>query len=99
MATGFSRRVDELGRVVLPVEIRRALGIEERDLVSVELSGKGIMLKKCQPSCVFCNSLANVITYKGKQVCRACVEKLAEEVVTTHPQSLASNSNGGLAHG
>ena len=76
MVTGIARRVDELGRIVLPIEIRRTLGIEERDLLMIELDGNRITLEKWQASCVFCNSLVRVTTYKGKQVCRECMEEL-----------------------
>ena len=76
MATGIMRRVDELGRVVLPIEIRRSLGIEERDALSIEQDEDRIILKKCQPSCVFCKTMKNIITYKDKCVCKECAEKI-----------------------
>ena len=74
------RRVDELGRIVLPIEVRRALGIEERDALSIKLEDNAIVLKKCQPSCVFCNSLANVITYKDKYVCKECATQVISKL-------------------
>jgi len=77
MVMGILRKVDELGRIVLPIEIRRALNIEEKDSLSIEINDGAIILKKCQPTCVFCRAMANVITYKEKQVCRKCAGKIA----------------------
>ena len=76
MIPGVTRRVDELGRIVLPVEVRRNLGIEERDELMIELDGNRVVLEKFHPSCIFCNSMADMITYKGRKVCRVCINGL-----------------------
>ena len=74
--TGIKRKVDELGRIVLPIEIRRSLDIEERDSLEIYLENDSIVLKKWHPNCVFCNSQENVTTYKGKHVCKSCIKEL-----------------------
>lgn len=75
-ATGIVRRVDELGRIVLPIELRRTLEIEERDALEIFVDGASIVLRKYQPSCVFCASAKNVVSFKGKNVCPACIRQL-----------------------
>lgn len=75
-ATGIVRRVDELGRIVLPIELRRTLEIEERDALEIFVDGSAIVLRKYQPSCVFCGSARNVISFKGKNICPACIRQL-----------------------
>ncbi|MBQ8934831.1 MAG: AbrB/MazE/SpoVT family DNA-binding domain-containing protein [Oscillospiraceae bacterium] len=75
-ATGIVRRVDELGRIVLPIELRRTLEIEERDALEVYVDGASIVLKKYQPACIFCGNAKNVTAYKGKNICPACLRQL-----------------------
>ncbi len=77
-STGIVRRIDELGRIVLPVEIRRTLGLAERDQVEIYVDGDSIILRKYQPSCVFCENTKNVVTYKGKTVCHDCIRNLVD---------------------
>lgn len=76
-ATGIVRKVDELGRIVLPVELRRTMNIDVKDPVEIYVDGNNIILKKYSPSCLFCGQVENVISYKGKNVCHSCVEELA----------------------
>lgn len=76
-STGIVRKVDELGRIVLPIELRRTLDIAERDSLEIFVSEDTIILKKFQPTCVFCDSSKNIITYKGKNVCSACIASLS----------------------
>lgn len=75
-STGIVRRVDELGRIVLPIELRRTLDIAERDALEIYVDGSSIVLRKYLPSCLFCDSADDVITFEGKMVCRKCLEKL-----------------------
>ena len=63
-STGIVRKVDELGRIVLPVELRRTLEINEKDDVEIYVDGASIILKKYRPTCVFCNSIKNIIKFK-----------------------------------
>ncbi len=78
-ATGIVRRVDELGRIVLPIELRRTLDIEERDPLEIFTDGDTIVLKKYEPSCIFCGDARNVTVFKGKNICGACLRQLQEE--------------------
>ena len=75
-ATGIIRPVDGLGRIVLPIEIRRNLDIEERDQLEIYLEGDRIILQKYDPTCVFCGSGAGLSEYRGKNVCRECIRRL-----------------------
>ena len=75
-STGIVRKVDELGRIVLPIELRRTLDIMEKDCLEIYVYEDTIILKKYQPTCVFCDNAKDVITYKGKTVCRSCIRTL-----------------------
>ncbi len=77
--TGIVRKVDELGRVVLPVELRRTLQIEERDSLEISLSGETILLQKQQNSCIFCGAKENLSSFSGKQICASCRKALCEQ--------------------
>ena len=72
-STGIVRRVDELGRIVLPIELRRSLDIEERDEMEIYIENDHIILRKHGQACVFCSSTQNLIQYKGKYVCNKCI--------------------------
>ena len=75
-STGIVRKVDELGRIVLPIELRRNLDIEERDPVEIFLEGDKIVLQKYEPACLFCGSSNGLTQYRGKNVCRECVRNM-----------------------
>ena len=75
-STGIVRKVDELGRIVLPIELRRTLEIAERDSLEIYVDGSTIILKKYEPACIFCGDAKNVINYKGKNICSACMKEL-----------------------
>ena len=75
-STGIVRKVDELGRIVLPIELRRTLDIAEKDSLEIYVDGSSIVLRKYEPSCIFCGDARNVITYKGKNVCASCMRDL-----------------------
>lgn len=76
-STGIVRRVDELGRIVIPIELRNKLKIEEKDPIEIYVDGSSIILKKFQEDCVFCGSTKKVVDYKGKLVCAKCMENIA----------------------
>ena len=76
-STGIVRKVDELGRIVLPIELRRTLDIAERDSLEIFVEGSSIILKKYQPSCIFCDSAKDITVFKGKNVCPNCAKELA----------------------
>ena len=73
---GIVRRVDELGRIVLPIELRRTLNIGEKDSLEIYVDGSAIVLKKYQPACIFCDSAKDITLFKGKSVCAHCLEEL-----------------------
>lgn len=75
-STGVVRKVDELGRIVLPAEIRQCLEIQVKDPLEFFVDGERIILKKYQPGCIFCGSMENVTTFEGKNLCAACIRKL-----------------------
>lgn len=75
-STGMVRPVDELGRVVLPKEIRKTLGINPRDSVEIFIDEHRIILQKYEPACIFCGSVDDVIFYEGKRICTACLNKI-----------------------
>ncbi|GAB6932029.1 MAG TPA: AbrB/MazE/SpoVT family DNA-binding domain-containing protein [Calditerricola sp.] len=75
-STGIVRKVDELGRVVIPIELRRTLGIGEKDALEIYVDGERIILKKYEPACIFCGNADNVTHYKGKVICRPCAEEM-----------------------
>ncbi|MDN5294111.1 MAG: AbrB family transcriptional regulator, transcriptional pleiotropic regulator of transition state [Eubacteriales bacterium] len=77
-ATGIVRPVDELGRVVLPKELRRIMNINEKDGMEIFVEGDKIILRKYQPSCIFCNSLDDVFTFRNRLICKKCALELAE---------------------
>lgn len=74
--SGIVRRVDELGRIVLPIELRRNLDIEERDPLEITVQGDQIILRKYQPSCIFCAADDDLLHYNEKRICRECLKKL-----------------------
>jgi transcriptional pleiotropic regulator of transition state genes len=75
-STGIVRKVDELGRIVLPIELRRTLDIDVRDALEIYVDGNQIVLKKYEPACVFCGNAKDVTNYKGKNVCRNCIQEI-----------------------
>lgn len=78
-STGIVRKVDELGRVVLPIELRRTLGIAEKDPMEIYVNGEEVILKKYAPDCVFCGNATDVKQIKGKNVCAECVKEIASQ--------------------
>lgn len=75
-STGIVRKVDELGRIVIPKELRNTLNIEEKDSLEIYVDGEHIILKKYEPACIFCENAKDVQVYKGKNICPACMEEL-----------------------
>ena len=75
-STGIVRKVDELGRIVLPIEMRRTLDIGEKDALEIYVEGSSVILKKYKPSCIFCDSTKEILQFKGKNVCPKCMKEL-----------------------
>ncbi|NLZ38000.1 MAG: AbrB/MazE/SpoVT family DNA-binding domain-containing protein [Firmicutes bacterium] len=76
-STGIVRKVDELGRVVIPIELRRTLGIDVRDSLEIYVDNERIILKKYEPACIFCGNADQVKHYKGRIVCTDCIQEMA----------------------
>ena len=76
-STGIVRKVDELGRIVIPIELRRTLDIAERDELEIYLDDDKVVLKKYEPSCIFCGSSCGLVTYHGRNVCMECIENMS----------------------
>jgi transcriptional pleiotropic regulator of transition state genes len=74
-STGIVRKVDELGRVVIPIELRRTLGIDEKDALEIYVDHE-----KYEPACVFCGNAEDVHNFKGKNVCTRCAKSMFEAV-------------------
>ena len=77
-STGIVRKVDELGRIVLPIEMRRTLDIGEKDALEIYVEGSSVILKKYKPSCVFCDATKDITVFKGKNICPKCLKDLKE---------------------
>lgn len=75
-STGVVRKLDELGRLVIPIELRRTLNINEKDALEIFMNGEQIILRKYTPGCVLCNSLDQLHVIEGKQVCLECRIKI-----------------------
>lgn len=79
-STGIVRKVDELGRIVLPIEMRRTLDIAEKDTLEVYVEGDSIILRKYQDACVFCDSVRDLVNFKGRCVCQDCIAMLSKKI-------------------
>ena len=75
-STGIIRKVDDLGRIVLPIELRRTLDIAERDELEIFMENDRIILQKYEPACIFCGSARALVNYRGKNVCGECAGKI-----------------------
>ena len=79
-STGMVRCVDELGRIVIPKEMRRQIGIDNTDPVEFYVEGDKIVISKHRPLCHFCSSSDEVTEFKGRSIWKACIKELAELV-------------------
>ena len=75
-STGIVRKIDELGRIVLPIELRRTLDIGERDALEIYVDQDAVILKKYKTSCAFCSSNENLVEFKDKCICAECLAQL-----------------------
>lgn len=75
-STGIVRKVDELGRIVLPIELRRTLDIAEKDALEIYVDNNSVVLKKYQPACIFCGDAREVTLFHGKNICTKCLQEL-----------------------
>ena len=79
-STGIVRKVDELGRVVIPIELRNKFDIQVKDPIEIFVDGSAIVLKKYEPNCIFCGNSKNLITHNEKLICKKCAEKIGKKV-------------------
>lgn len=76
-STGIVRKVDELGRIVIPIELRRNLSIDEKDSLEIYVEDDHIILKKYSPACSFCSNATDITVFKGKNICKSCLAEIA----------------------
>lgn len=77
-STGIVRKVDELGRVVIPIELRRTLQIAEKDALEIYVDGEKIVLKKYEPACIFCGNADGVRNFRDKNICQDCLQAMKD---------------------
>ena len=77
-STGIVRKIDKLGRIVLPKELRHILNINQKDPIEIFLEDNHVILKKYEPACWFCNNTDNAAQYKGYNICGGCLKSLKE---------------------
>lgn len=78
-STGITRAIDELGRIVLPMELRKTMDINSKDKLEIYVDGDKIVLTKHQVTCSFCGSNKDVIDFKDKCICKNCIKELKSE--------------------
>lgn len=79
-STGIVRKVDELGRVVLPIELRRTLDIAEKDALEIYVDSDRIVLRKYEPACIFCGNAEGITNFRGKNICKDCIASVADAI-------------------
>ena len=77
-STGIIRKMDELGRIVLPMELRKKLGINRQDPIEIYVDGDSIILRKAGNTCIFCGAEDGLSEYLGKSICADCKKNIAK---------------------
>ena len=77
-STGIVRNLDELGRIVIPKELRKKRGLEQKDSLEIFIDGNSIMLRKYEKGCIFCNNSKDLQVYKDKLICKKCLNSISE---------------------
>lgn len=75
-STGIVRKVDDLGRIVLPIELRRSMDIEVHDELEIYIEENQVVLRKYEPTCVFCGSGLGLVQFGGKNICQNCINRM-----------------------
>jgi len=75
-STGIVRNLDRLGRIVIPIELRKVLGLNIKDPVEISMEGKRIILEKYSPSCIFCGESENISCFNNKMICKQCSDQI-----------------------
>ncbi len=76
--SGIVRKIDDLGRIVIPKELRKKLGLEQKDSLEIFIDGNSIMLRKYEKGCIFCNNSKDLQVYKDKLICKKCLDTISE---------------------
>ncbi|MFW5998899.1 MAG: AbrB/MazE/SpoVT family DNA-binding domain-containing protein [Halanaerobiaceae bacterium] len=79
-STGIVRKIDDLGRMVIPKELRKTMNINKKDPMEIFVDNDKIILQKYEPGCIFCGDIENTIDYKGKIVCQECLEEVNDVI-------------------
>ena len=78
-STGFVKKIDELGRILIPKELRSSMELDTRDALEMFVDGDRIVLQKYQPACIFCDSAKDIYVFRGKNVCSHCLAEMRQE--------------------
>ena len=97
--TGIIRPIDELGRIVLPMELRRSLDLKPKDGVEIFVDKDRIILKKYVPSCIFCGSTEELSIYKDKLVCASCLADLGSHSAASEEKKPRSGAHDAVKRG
>ncbi len=76
-STGIVRKIDDLGRMVIPIELRKTMNIDKKDPMEIYVDEEKIILKKYEPACIFCGNADDTIEFEGKTVCNECAGKIS----------------------
>jgi transcriptional pleiotropic regulator of transition state genes len=76
-STGIVRKIDDLGRMVIPIELRKTMSINKKDPMEIFVDGEMVILRKYEPACIFCGNADDIIEYEGRTICGSCKEKIA----------------------
>ncbi len=80
-STGIVRKVDDLGRMVIPIELRKTMNIDKKDPMEIFVEEDRIILKKYEPACIFCSSAKQTSDFEGKIICQSCIDKMEKELI------------------
>lgn len=78
-STGIVRKVDELGRIVLPIELRKNLDINIKDPLEIYVDGNSVILKKYLPACIFCGEATDIVQFQGRNICSSCLTDISKK--------------------
>lgn len=77
-STGIVRKIDDLGRMVIPIELRETMNIDKKDPMEIYVDGEKIILQKYEPACIFCGNADDTIEFKGRTICNECLDSMEE---------------------
>ena len=78
-STGLVKKIDELGRILIPKEVRASMELDSKDSLEIFIENDRIILQKYQPSCIFCNNADNILFFEGRRICASCLSKLKSQ--------------------